>query len=108
MWTCRGSWPRTSTPVRFVGERTEGNLAVVQTRFVTTKGQEIPMDYRLITRGERWRVYDVIIEGVSLVGNYRTQFDRVIRTSSYPDLVARLKNPSPNVPPPSTPRPRQP
>jgi phospholipid transport system substrate-binding protein len=95
-------------PVRFVGERTEGNLAVVQTRFVTTKGQEIPMDYRLITRGERWRVYDVIIEGVSLVGNYRTQFDRVIRTSSYPDLIARLKNPSPNVPPPASPRPRQP
>ncbi len=94
--------------VRFVGERTEGNLALVQTRFVTTKGQEVPMDYRLISRGDRWRVYDVIIEGVSLVGNYRTQFDRVIRSSSYPQLVERLKSPNPNVPAPDGPRPRQP
>jgi phospholipid transport system substrate-binding protein len=50
------------------------------------------MDYRLINREGRWRVYDVVVEGVSLVGNYRTQFDRVIRTSSYPELVKRLKD----------------
>ena len=79
-------------PVKFVGEKVEGDLAVVQTRFITTKGQEVPMDYRLINREGRWRVYDVVVEGVSLVGNYRTQFDRVIRTSSYPELVKRLKD----------------
>ena len=95
-------------PVRFVGERAEGNLAVVQTRLITSKGQEVPMDYRLISRGDRWRVYDVIIEGVSLVGNYRTQFDRVIRSSSYPHLVERLKNPGASAPPPAGSRPRQP
>jgi phospholipid transport system substrate-binding protein len=78
--------------VKFVGEKVEGTLAVVQTRFVTAKGQEVPMDYRLTQRDGRWRVYDVVIEGVSLVGNYRTQFDRVIRTSSYPELVKRLKD----------------
>lgn len=37
------------------------------------------------------RVYDVVVEGVSPVGNYRSQFDKVIRASSYPDLVKRLK-----------------
>jgi phospholipid transport system substrate-binding protein len=79
-------------PVKFVGEKVEGDLAVVQTRFIATKGQEVPMDYRLINRDGRWRVYDVVVEGVSLVGNYRTQFDRVIRTSSYPELVKRLKD----------------
>jgi phospholipid transport system substrate-binding protein len=79
-------------PVKFLGEKVDGTLAVVQTRFITSKGQEVPMDYRLISRDGRWRVYDVVVEGVSLIGNYRTQFDRVIRTSSYPELVKRLKD----------------
>ena len=48
----------------------------------------------LIERDGRWRVYDVVIEGVSLVANYRTQFDRVIRSSSYAELVKRLKDKS--------------
>jgi phospholipid transport system substrate-binding protein len=86
--------------VNLVGEKVEGGLAVVQTRFITTKGQEVPMDYRLISK-DRWRVYDVVIEGVSLVGNYRTQFDRVIRSSSYAKLVERLKNPTPSSPAPA-------
>jgi phospholipid transport system substrate-binding protein len=81
-------------PLKFVGERAEGSLAVVQTRLIVGKGQEIPMDYRLIEKDGRWRVYDVVIEGVSLVANYRTQFDRVIRSSSYADLVRRLKDKS--------------
>jgi phospholipid transport system substrate-binding protein len=50
------------------------------------------MDYRLIEKDGRWRVYDVVIEGVSLVANYRTQFDRVIRSSSYAELIKRLKD----------------
>ena len=78
--------------VKFVGDRAEGSLAVVQTRLVPAKGPEIPIDYRLIEKDGRWRVYDVVIEGVSLVGNYRTQFDRVIRSSSYAELVKRLKD----------------
>jgi phospholipid transport system substrate-binding protein len=92
-------------PVNLVGERIEGSLAVVQTRFITPKGQEVPMDYRLLSKDGRWRVYDVIIEGVSLIANYRTQFDRVIRTSSYAALVERLKNPTPSAPAPTAPRP---
>lgn len=79
-------------PIRFVGEQVEGDLGVVSTRFVTKQSQEIPVDYRLLSRDGRWRVYDVVVEGVSLVGNYRSQFDRVIRASSYRDLVKRLKD----------------
>ncbi|MGH7311786.1 MAG: ABC transporter substrate-binding protein, partial [Candidatus Rokuibacteriota bacterium] len=52
---------------------------------------EIPVDYRMLKRGERWLVYDVIIEGVSLVANYRTQFNKIIQTSSYPDLIKKMK-----------------
>lgn len=65
---------------------------MVSTRFVTKQSQEIPVDYRLLSRDGRWRVYDVVVEGVSLVGSYRSQFDKVIRTSSYPELVKRLKD----------------
>jgi phospholipid transport system substrate-binding protein len=81
-----------SEPIRFVGERVEGDLGVVSTRFVPKQGQEIPVDYRLLCRDGRWRVYDVVVEGVSLVGSYRSQFDKVIRTSSYPALVKRLRD----------------
>ena len=42
-------------------------------------------------RGDRWLIYDILIENVSLVGNYRSQFDRIIRSSSYEELVRRLK-----------------
>lgn len=81
-------------PVKFVGDRAEGSLAVIQTRLVPAKGPEVPIDYRLIEKDGRWRVYDVVIEGVSMVANYRTQFDRVIRSSSYGELVKRLKDKS--------------
>jgi phospholipid transport system substrate-binding protein len=43
-------------------------------------------------RAERWLIYDVVIENISLINNYRSQFDRIIRTSSYADLVKRLRN----------------
>ena len=79
-------------PIRFVGKRVEGDLGVVSTRFVTKQSEEIPVDYRLLSRDGRWRVYDVVVEGVNLVGTYRSQFDKVIRTSSYPELVKRLKD----------------
>ena len=78
--------------IKFVSERVEGGLAMVGTRFVTKQSQEIPVDYRLINRDGRWRIYDVVVEGVSLVSNYRSQFDKVIRTSSYPELVKRLRD----------------
>jgi phospholipid transport system substrate-binding protein len=64
----------------------------VASRIVTKKGTEVPIDYRMLKRGERWRIYDVSIEGVSLVANYRTQFNSVIRTSSYDELLGRMRS----------------
>ena len=78
--------------IKFISERVEADLALVTTRFVSKQGHEFPVDYRLINRDGRWRVYDVVVEGVSLVSSYRSQFDKVIRTSSYPELVKRLRD----------------
>ena len=52
----------------------------------------MPLEYRMIQDGERWAVYDVAVGGMSLVASYRAQFSKVIRQSSYADLVVRLKN----------------
>jgi len=77
--------------IQFINERVEGDLAVVGTRIITKSGAEVPVDYRLLRRGDRWLVYDVSIEGVSLVSNYRTQFNKIIQTSSYAELVKRMR-----------------
>jgi phospholipid transport system substrate-binding protein len=77
--------------VRYVGETVDGDQATVRTRILTKQGSEVPVDYRMQLENGHWRVFDVIIEGVSLVANYRTQFNKIIQTSSYQDLVARLK-----------------
>ncbi len=77
--------------IAYAGESVEGGLATVRTRFVTKQGTEIPVDYRMQQRGDRWLVYDVMVEGVSLINNYRTQFDKIIQTSSYAELVRKMK-----------------
>jgi phospholipid transport system substrate-binding protein len=77
--------------IQYPGDVIDGNLAVVKTRIVTKQETEIPVDYRMFLNGGRWAVYDVSIEGISLVGNYRTQFNAVIQRSGYPDLVAKLR-----------------
>jgi phospholipid transport system substrate-binding protein len=69
-----------------------GDQAKVLTKIVTRQSTEIPIEYRLHKKGDRWLVYDVIIEGVSLVSNYRTQFNKIIQTSSYQELVKKMKN----------------
>ena len=77
--------------ITYTGESIDGALASVRTRFVTKQGSEIPIDYRMQQRGDRWLVYDVVVEGISLINNYRTQFDKIIQTSSYAELVRKLK-----------------
>ena len=69
----------------------EGEQAKVQTKLVTKGGGEIPIEYRMHKKADRWLVYDVIIEGVSLVSNYRTQFNKIIQTASYNDLVQKMR-----------------
>lgn len=77
--------------IQYPGDVIDGDLAVVKTRIVTKQETEIPIDYRMFLNGGRWAVYDVSIEGISLIGNYRTQFNAVIQRSGFPDLVAKLK-----------------
>jgi len=77
--------------IRYVGESIDGELATVRARIVTRAGIEVPVESRMVRRGERWLIYDVLIENVSLVANYRAQFDRIVRSSSYEELVRRLK-----------------
>jgi phospholipid transport system substrate-binding protein len=79
-------------PIKFVGDSVDGEQATVRTRIITKKGTEIPIDYRMLRRGDRWLVYDVNIEGVSLVANYRTQFNKIIQTASYEELIKRMKS----------------
>jgi phospholipid transport system substrate-binding protein len=75
----------------YAGDSIEGDQAKVQTKILTKSGSDIPVEYRMHRKGERWLVYDVIIEGVSLVANYRTQFNKIIQTSSYQELVRKMK-----------------
>jgi phospholipid transport system substrate-binding protein len=77
--------------ITYSGETVDGDLAMVRTRIITKQGTEIPVDYRMHKKGERWLVYDVVIEGVSLIANYRSQFNKIIQTSSYEELVKKMK-----------------
>jgi len=78
--------------IQYTAERADGDFATVSTRIVTKNGTEVPVDYRMIKRADRWLVYDVSIEGVSLVSSYRTQFNKIIQTTSYNGLVSKLRN----------------
>jgi phospholipid transport system substrate-binding protein len=77
--------------VQYLSESLEGGLATVRTRIVSKAGTEVPVEYRMHRVDERWLVYDVAIEGVSLVANYRAQFNKLIQTSSFPGLMEKLK-----------------
>ena len=76
----------------WVGESVAGDQAIVRTKVITKQGTDVPIDYHMFRRGDRWLVYDVVIESVSLVSNYRTQFNRIIQTSSYQELVKKMKS----------------
>jgi phospholipid transport system substrate-binding protein len=78
--------------LRFTDERVDGDSAIVRARIITKQGTEVPVEGRMHKRADRWLLYDVVIENISLIANYRAQFDRIIRTSSYPELVKRLRN----------------
>jgi len=77
--------------IALLGDSVDGDLVTVRTRVVTRQGTEIPVDYRMLRRGDGWRAYDVTIEGVSLVANYRSQFDKIIRRASFQQLVKQVR-----------------
>jgi phospholipid transport system substrate-binding protein len=77
--------------LRYTAEAIDGEFATVRAKVVTNKGTEVPVEARMLKRGDQWLIYDIAIENVSLISNYRTQFDRIIRTASFGELVRRLK-----------------
>ena len=81
----------TGEQVVYMGESVDGDYSEVRSKIVTKRNQEIPILYRLQKTNANWEVYDVIVEGVSLVNNYRTQFSKIIRTSSYEQLVKKMQ-----------------
>jgi phospholipid transport system substrate-binding protein len=80
----------TGEEVHYLSERKEDKYAEVRTKLISGKA-EIPLDYRMVSNSDDWRVYDVVVDGVSLVNNYRGQFTKILRTSSYADLVEKLR-----------------
>jgi len=76
----------------YTGESVAGGNAVVKTKVITKKETDVPLDYRLMKEESKWKVYDVVIEGVSLVNNYRSQFNEILGSNPYGELVKRLKN----------------
>ncbi|HWT79662.1 MAG TPA: ABC transporter substrate-binding protein [Candidatus Methylomirabilis sp.] len=80
----------TGEQIRYLGERVTEDFAEVRTRIVSEK-MDIPVDYRLLRMAGEWRVYDVVVDGISLVNNYRGQFAKIIRASSYASLVEQLR-----------------
>ena len=76
----------------YVKETVDQEYADVQSRIVTTKGDEYSLNYRVHLVGSEWKVYDLVIENISLVNNYRSQFNRIIANSSYNELLRRMRD----------------
>lgn len=73
-------------------EKRDKDYAEVDTKIVTKKGEEFSVNYKLLQAGSDWKIYDVVIENISLVNNYRSQFNRVIAQSSFDDLCRKMKD----------------
>lgn len=80
--------------ILYIKENVDGDHAEVKSKVVTAKRDEFTLDYRLINKQGKWMVYDVVIEGVSLVSNYRSQFNRIISANGYDELVKKLQSKS--------------
>lgn len=75
----------------YVKEIVDGDYAEVKSKVVTAKRDEFTLDYRMSNQSGKWMAYDVVIEGVSLVSNYRTQFNKIINADGYAALVKKLE-----------------
>jgi phospholipid transport system substrate-binding protein len=85
--------------IDYVGETIEGDAATVRTLVLGRNGNDLTVDYRMVRADGRWAVRDVIIDGLSLAANYRAQFQRVIQTSSYAELLTRMRAMAPDAQP---------
>ena len=81
--------------VLYLAESVQRERAAVRTAVVGRGGRQIHLDHEMVYQGNRWMVQDIKIDGVSLLTNYRAQFERVMRASSYRELVARMQERAP-------------
>lgn len=79
-----------SDGIEYVGEAVDGETVTVRTTIAMTHGRAMSLDYRMLRRGERWLIYDVVLDGASMVGNYRAQFSHIMKSASYEQLVQKL------------------
>ena len=84
--------------IRFVNQRQDKDFAEVNTKLINNKGQEFSLDYRLKNENGDWKVIDVVIENISLVNNYRAQFNRLLAKSSFAELLDTMKQKKLSVP----------
>jgi phospholipid transport system substrate-binding protein len=84
----------TDEKIVYVNERIDGSYADVGSKILTSKGEEYSINYKAHLISNEWKVYDVVAENISLVNNYRSQFNRVIANASYEELVRRLRDKS--------------
>jgi phospholipid transport system substrate-binding protein len=81
----------TGEPIRYESEQVDGSEASVLSRVVTPKGAEIGIEYRLFRGEDRWAVYDVRVDGISLVNSYKAQFNRLLQRGSFAELLKQLR-----------------
>jgi phospholipid transport system substrate-binding protein len=77
--------------VLFGRETIDTDFAQIETTIISLKGEEIAVVYKLRRENGKWKVYDAVVENISLINNYRSQFDRVISSASYDELLKRLR-----------------
>ena len=78
--------------VLFLKETLDNNFAEVQSRVVSGKGEDFSLNYRAHRVGVDWKVYDVVVENISVINNYRAQFNRILANQSYEELLRRMKD----------------
>jgi phospholipid transport system substrate-binding protein len=81
----------TTQNVLYIRESEEQNYAQVDTKIVAQNGSPLSINYKLHSVDSEWKIYDLVIEDISIVGNYRSQFDRIIGRSSFAELVRTMK-----------------
>jgi len=78
--------------ISYDGERRDGDTATVNTKVLDPKGQQYSLNYRLRAANGDWKIYDVVVEDISLVNNYRSQFNRMLSKESFSDLLQKLSS----------------
>ena len=80
--------------VAYTGETSDSEYAVVNTKITGKNGQAFSADYKLHRVEGKWKIYDIVVEGISLVNNYRAQFNRVMTRSSFQELIKTMQQKS--------------